>query len=224
MRAVALPRGWAFDTDTKLTLASAKAILTAPFPTGGLPRTAIGRYLSLENPSAGDLTIAERDDILAAGWPAIFLIQHVPWASWIANNRIGSLHGASAARQAKALGAAPGTHIAIDMEGLGNNGAAAYDYIAYASDSIRAPGFEFVPRVYDGYDDGLPDQFKLLLYTRGIIAALDWWADFGPRQVPPPLRIAMKQHVTLKLGGTDVDPNEVLIDNVVMAMALDLVS
>lgn len=220
-RAVALPRGWAFDTSAKLTQASARAVLLAPFTgsprTPGDKRVALIRYVSLGNPAPSDITIEERDEIFAAGCPAILLVQHVEYPSWKDDNTVGAQHGAAAARNAAAVGYPRGCHLPLDIEGLGVAGAAAYDYVAYATDPIHAAGF--VPLIYDGYDDGLADQWKSLLVTRGCVGAKDWWSDFGPRQLPDPLMFAMKQDRQITLGGKPVDPDEVLIDDYIMAMA-----
>lgn len=228
MRVVALPRGWAFDTNAKLTRASARAMLLAPFP--GTPRVAVGRYLSLGAPSPKDLTIEERDEIFDAGWPAIFLVQHVNYPDWIANSQLGTQHGLAAARHAQLIEAPPGTDIAPDIEGLGNSGALAYDYLCYWADAVRYLGYEVTPdlvadppgygvRPYDGYDDGLPAVYKSLLLQRGVVAANKWWSDFGPRTLPAPEQYSMKQHAQITLGGVKVDPDEVLLDGVVTAMA-----
>jgi hypothetical protein len=230
MRPVALSRGWAFDTNTKLSRESAHAILHAPFV--GAPRVAIGRYLSLGAPSPSDLSIQERDDIFDAGWPAIFLVQHVNYPDWQADSRLGTQHGQAAARHAQIIEAPFGVDISPDIEGLGNGGAAAYDYLCYWADAVRYLGYEvtdalvanppgYSVRPYDGYDDGLAWQYKSLLLTRGIVAANKWWSDFGPRTLPPPEVYSMKQHAQIMLGGVSVDPDEILLDNVVIAMAPD---
>jgi len=220
MRAVALQRGWAFDTNTKLTRASAAALWSATFT--GSPRTppdkrAVVRYVSLGAESPKDLTSDEITDIFAAGVPAIVIVQHVNYPEWQANNLLGTQHGEAAVRNAQALGYPLGCHLALDIEGLGNAGPPAYDYVAYATDPIHAAGY--VPLIYDGYDDGLADQWKTQLVTRGCVGQKDWWSDFGPRVLPAPLLFAWKQHVQMTLGGTVTDPNEILIDNYIMAMA-----
>ncbi len=241
MRVVALPKGWAFDTSAKLTRASARSMLISPFAgcqrtPASAPRVALIRYLSLGTPSMGDLDIPERDAIFDAGWPAIGLVQHVNLPSWIADSRNGTTHGQAAARHAQLIEAAPGTDITPDIEGLGSNGATAYDYLCYWADAVRylglgvdqitqdvvdhPPGYGVRP--YDGYDDGLPDVYKSLLLTRGIVAANKWWSDYGPRELPPPEQFSMKQHTQITLGGVPADPDEVLIDGVIMCMARDL--
>lgn len=237
MRTVALKKGWAFDTDGKLTQPKARAMLIAPFAgtprtPGNAPRVALIRYLSLGTPEPGDLDIPERDAIFAAGWPALGLVQHVPYPSWIANSQNGTQHGQAAARHAQLIEAPPGTDITPDIEGLGNSGAAAYDYLCYWADAVRYLGFDITDdlvanppgygvRPYDGYDDGLPDVYKSLLLTRGIIKPNKWWADYGPRSVPAPDQISMKQHAQITLGGEQADPDEVLIDDAIVCMAPD---
>lgn len=237
MRVVPLPRGWAFDTNQKLTQASARAVLMSPFAgcprtPATMPRVALIRYLSLGAPSPSDLTIDERDAIFAAGWPALCLVQHVNYPTWQANSRIGTQHGQAAARHAQLVEAPPGTDITPDIEGLGNSGAEAYDYLCYWADAVRYLGYDVTPdvvsnppgysvRPYDGYDDGLPAVYKTLLLTRGIVAANKWWLDFGPRELPPPELPSMKQHTQIVLGGVTVDPDEVLLDGVVIGFGPD---
>lgn len=223
MQPVALASpGWAFDTNVKLTRASAAAMRTAPFAgtlrtPGTAPRVALIRYVSLGNESPNDITVEEIDDIFAAGWPAILLVQHVNYPEWQANNMLGAQHGAAAVKNALSIGYPKGCHLALDIEGLGNAGAPAYDYVAYATDPIRDAGF--LPLIYDGYDDGLADQWKSQLVTRACVDAKGWWSDFGPRVLPAPLLFAIKQHSQITLGGTVADPDEILINNFIMAMA-----
>lgn len=223
MQPVALSSpGWAFDTNTKLTQASARSMMTAPFAgtlrtPGTAKRVALIRYFSLGTETQSDLTIPERDDIYTGGCPAILGVQHVNYPEWQANSILGTQHGEAAVKNAQSIGYPRGCHLALDIEGLGNAGAPAYDYVAYATDPIRAAGY--IPLIYDGYDDGLADQWKLQLVTRGCVGPKDWWSDFGPRVLPAPLMFAIKQHSQITLGGVVADPDEILIGDYIMAMS-----
>jgi hypothetical protein len=48
-----------------------------------------------------------------------------------------------------------------------------------------------------------------------------WWSDFGPRQLPTPLRFSLKQHAQTSVAGIGVDPDEILIDAALVLMGLD---
>jgi len=222
--ALALARGWAFDTDGKMSTANARKLLTAPYPgtlaASASPKRALIRYVSLAAPSPADITVVERDEIFAAGWSALGLVQHVERPSWQANSIVGTQHGQAAVAHAQLVGYPRGCHLMLDVEGLGDAGAPVYDYCAYWCDPVIAAGY--LPMPYDGYDDGMPDQWKELLVTRGLVRPTDWWSDYGPRQLPPGLSWAMKQHAQTTVGGELVDPDEILVDNVVVFMAPQL--
>lgn len=215
MRAVPIPRGWGFDLSSKLYLPGARSLLLAPYP--GNPRVALNRYVSLGNPSPGDITVAERDAIFTAGWPALVLVQHVEYPHWNASNIVGTEHGSAAKRHANLVEYPDACHLVLDMEGLGNAGSVAYDYIAYWTDAVRP----HPTIVYDGYADGLADPWKLQLVARGCVAANGWWSDFGPRSLPDGLSWAAKQHDQTVVGGETVDPDQYLIDGAVVGMSLD---
>jgi hypothetical protein len=213
---VSLSRGWTFDTDGKLTQTSAAALLASPILT---PKRAIWRYVSLGLPSQRDITAAERDAIFAAGWQGLGLVQHVEFPHWIASPQNGQEHGAAAVAHAKLVGYPVGCHIGVDIEGLGNAGAPVRQYLAGWASEVNGAGYLTLP--YDGYDDGMPNDVKVSLVSAGFIRFGDWWSDFGPRNLPSGLAWAMKQHMQTTIGGVEVDPDEILVDDVLVVMGLD---
>src|SRR4051794_5931162 len=86
-----------FDTNTKLTATTAKALREAGF------RFAI-RYLSRKaNPSAKDLSAAELNIILDAGL-AVMAVQHVAPSGWTPSDTLGVEYGDNAAAHARSIG------------------------------------------------------------------------------------------------------------------------
>ena len=206
-------RGWTFDTIHVFSQADASRLLAASWIG---PKRGLWRYVSRGQPSPGDITVVERDNIFAGGWDALGLVQHVDKPSWIADSTKGTDYGTAAARHAQLVEYPVGCHIVPDIEGLGDAGAPVYDFIAYWSDAVMAQGY--LPLPYDGYDDGLAAQWKTQLVTRGIVRASDWWSDFGPRSLPPGRSWVGKQHEQTTVAGIGVDPDEVLVDNVLVLM------
>jgi hypothetical protein len=209
-----LPRSWCFDTASKLDAASAARLKSAPYP--GQPLSAVWRYVSLGAPSPGDITVAERDAILGAGW-LLGLVQHVQYPSWHADPASGLAHGAAAVAHAQLVGYPQGCHIGLDMEGLGNSGAPVMGYVVSWADAVHAAGYRVL--MYVGYDDGLPDPMVSSLASQGYVDA--FWSDFGPRTLPAALSFCMKQHVQTTVAGIGVDPDEVLVGGVVAVMGID---
>lgn len=214
---LALSLCWGFDTDTKLTLASARALREAPYPAS--PRRFVIRYVSLGAPAPSDITKGERDAIFAAGWEALGLVQHVPYPEWHADAASGARHGAAAVAHAQLVEYPVGCHLALDIEGVGTPGAPIYDYLGYASDAVHKASLKTLG--YDGYSDGLTFELKDKLVRAGIID--DWWSDFGPRALPAGQRFVLKQHAEQTVGGTRVDGDQVLVPGVVFFMAPSLV-
>jgi glycoside hydrolase-like protein len=214
---LSLPRGWSFDTDWKFTQVTAAALLAAPYV--GTPKRAVLRYVSLGAPSASDITVVERDAVFAAGWQALGLVQHVELPHWIASPQNGQQHGAAAVAHAQLIGYPTGCHIGVDIEGLGNAGAPVQQYVSAWATEVNGAGYLTLP--YDGYDDGMPAAVKLALVAAGLVRTGDWWSDFGPRVLPAGLLWALKQHSQITLGGVEIDPDEILVDNVLSFMAID---
>lgn len=211
--AVSLARSWGYDTDTKLTMGSASVLKRAPYP--GQPMLFVFRYVPLSGTSLGDITIAERDAILAAGW-LLGLVQHVLKPSWQADATMGTQHALAAVQAAQAVDYPSGCALGLDMEGLGDAGAPVEAYIQGWSTVVRAAGYKVL--LYVGYDDGLTE-----VQTLAIADYVDaWWSDFGPRSLPPPLQFAIKQHAQTKVAGIDVDPDQCLLDGIISLMGIVL--
>lgn len=211
--AVLLGRGWCFDTASKLSAEQAARLKAAPYP--GHPMLALWRYVSLGAPSPADITPAERDAILGTGW-LLGLVQHVQYPSWQADAASGLAHGKSAVAHAQLVGYPAGSHIGLDMEGLGNAGAPVMGYVVAWADTVHAAGYRVL--LYVGYLDGLPDALVTALAEGGYVDA--WWSDFGPRALPQGLGFAMKQHAQNTVAGIGVDPDEVLIPGAIAVMGL----
>jgi Domain of unknown function (DUF1906) len=210
-----LAKGWAFDTNFKFTQASAAALLASPILT---PKWAVKRYVSLGTPSPADITVVERDAIFAAGWLGLGLVQHVEMPHWIATPQNGQAHGAAAVAHAQLIGYPKGCHIGVDIEGLGNAGAPVQEYVTGWAQEVNGAGYLTLP--YDGYDDGMSDAVKLALSYAGLVRPGDWWSDYGPRVLPTGLSWLLKQHSQVTMAGTPVDPDEVLVDNVLTVMGI----
>lgn len=213
---IRLLRGWAFDTDTPLNTATTRALLAAPWP--GEKRAVI-RYLSLGKPSPSDISVQERDAVFIGGAPALGLVQHVEMPHWIASPDKGTDHGKYAVEHAQMIGAPSGMHLTPDIEGLGNVGAPVQQYLEGWCRSAIDAGFLVLP--YDGYDDGMPAATKASLVANGFVAANAWWSDFGPRTLPTGLSWAAKQSAQRTVAGLLVDPDQILVDNVVIFMAVE---
>ena len=119
---------------------------------------------------------------------------------------------------AQLVGYPVGCHIGVDIEGLGNAGAPVQQYVTAWAKEVNGAGFLTLP--YDGYDDGMPDAVKLALVSAGLVRPGDWWSDFGPRKLPAGLTWLLKQHSQTTIGGVVVDPDEILVDNVLMVMGV----
>lgn len=208
-----LPRSWGFDTIHAFTGTDAARLLAAPFP--GQPLVCLWRYVSLGVPSPADITAAERDAILGAGWK-LGLVQHVQRPSWQADPASGLSHGAAAVAHAQLVGYPPGCHLGLDMEGLGDHGVPVLGYVVAWADAAHATGYRVL--MYEGYDDGLTDAEHQALSDGGYVDA--WWSDYGPRTLPQSLRFAMKQHAQTTVAGIGVDPDEVLIAGAIAVMGL----
>jgi len=208
---VPLGRGWCFDTIHQFTLADAIHLKGASYP--GQPLLALWRYVGLGAPSPADITIAERDAILSAGW-SLGLVQHVERPSWQANGSNGLSHGTTAAAHARLVEYPLGCHLGLDLEGLGDSGVPVMSYVQAWADAVHAVGYRVL--LYVGYDDGLTDAQVTALVGTGAIDA--FWSDYGPRTLPAGLSFAMKQHAQTTVLGIGVDPDEVLSPGVICVM------
>jgi Domain of unknown function (DUF1906) len=213
--AVPLARSYGYDTDTKLTTGSASVLRRAPYP--GTPSGQIRqvlflfRYVPLSGVSLGDITVAERDVILGAGW-LLGLVQHVLRPSWQADATMGTQHALAAVQAAQAVGYPAGCALGLDMEGLGDSGAPVEAYVQGWSTVVRAGGYKTL--LYVGYDDGLTAA-----QTLAIADYVDaWWSDFGPRSLPPPLQFSLKQSAQTTVAGIGVDPDQCLRDGTICLM------
>jgi hypothetical protein len=100
-----------FDTNTKLTATTAKALRQAGF-------TFAIRYLSRKaNPSARDLTADELNVILDANL-AVTAVQHVAPAGWTPSDTLGVEIGSNAASHARAIGLPDNSSVWLDLEGV----------------------------------------------------------------------------------------------------------
>lgn len=211
---VLLDRCWGFDLNWMLSAGEAGVLKKAPYP--GQPTSVLWRYVSLGDPSPHDITVAERDNILGAGW-LLGLVQHVQYPSWSADPAGGMAHGAHAVAHAQLVGYPPGCHIGLDMEGLGNAGAPVMGYVVAWADAVHAAGYRVL--MYVGYQDGLTAAQHKSLQDGGYVDA--WWSDFGPRSLPEGCAFAMKQHTQTTIAGIQVDPDEVLLPGVIAVMGID---
>lgn len=211
------PAGYAYDTSWKLTSGEAGVLHRAPPPVGvsGAP-VALWRYVSLGTPSTADITVAERDAILGAGW-LLGLVQHVERPSWQADPATGMAHGAAAVAHARLVGYPAGAHLGLDMEGLGNADAPVMGYVVAWADAVHAAGYRVL--MYVGYDDGLSLGAHKALQDGGYVDA--WWSDFGQRQLPEGCSWAIQQHAQTTVAGIAVDPDEILAAGAIALMGLD---
>lgn len=207
-----LGRGWGFDTTHRFTAVDAARLKAASWVG---PTLALWRYVSLGAPSPADITPDERDAILGAGW-LLGLVQHVQYPSWHADPASGLAHGKAAVAHAQLVGYPPGCHLAVDMEGLGDEGAPVMGYVVSWADTVHAAGYRVL--MYVGYLDGLPDAVVRALVEGGYVDA--FWSDFGPRALPMGLGFAIKQHAETTVAGIQVDPDEVLLPGLIAVMGL----
>lgn len=141
------------DTDTRLTPASIRQLAGARYQKS--PLRAIGRYVSLSQPSPLDVTAGELGAILEAGfgsWP----ILHAHRVGWMPSEQLGTIDGQWAARNAIAAGYEPMTHLELDLEGVGATASRSQidDWVGAAAVAIaKTGGFPVV--LYVGWREGL---------------------------------------------------------------------
>jgi hypothetical protein len=103
-----------FDTDTKLTMASARHLQKAGF-------AFCIRYLSRADAEAdSDLTTAEATAIINAGL-ALMPVQHVARAGWLPSATLGTTNGKNAAKHAQSVGFPVGVNLWLDLEGVSDS-------------------------------------------------------------------------------------------------------
>ena len=198
---------WGCDTNTKLTSASAKAVMNEPMVVSGIARSVLFfvRYVFFAAARPGDISLAERDDILGAG-AGLLLVQHPRNPS---GNVLTSATGASdaewAIKNAVAAGydpalcdpTAPPT-LFLDMEGVKNPGPSSQAHAIRWVIDVRAAGF--AAGVYFGFGWGIQDYNALGVFTP--------WCDFAPLTVRPALPWSLKQYSPMTLAGVGIDPDE----------------
>jgi hypothetical protein len=186
---------WGADTDAVLSAADAVRLKAAGYQ--GRPLVFLWRY-------GADVSLVERDAILSAGW-ILLLVEHVQRTGWQSRGRAGGeLDGQRDVFHAQRLGAPPGKHLGIDLEGLGDQGVSVEDYVLGRCHVQRAAGF--LPACYEGFDDGLTMQQRLdISGPEGVDV---WWSDFGSRTPPPGIGFVCTQHPTVFVAGIEIDPDE----------------
>lgn len=195
---IELPECWGCDTAWKIGAEAAKNLTRAPLPNGN-PIKFIFRYVSLGSPSPGDITPQERDAILSSGL-YLLLVQHVQFPGWTATVSNGQAHGEAAAGHAESVGYPPGAHLALDMEGLGNNGFTVADSIAAWCKPVIDAGF--LPLLYVGYACGLTPK---ALYDLPDVHR--YWKDAGPRSVDT-RGFCCIQYPEVTVAGIRIDPDK----------------
>ncbi|MGH6877090.1 MAG: glycoside hydrolase domain-containing protein, partial [Rhizomicrobium sp.] len=140
---------YGFDTDTKLTAASAKALRASIY--NGNPIEFAVRYVSIEGESGSDITAEEVDIILSANL-ALLLVQHVRNPNWSPSAAQGTKDGIQAAKNAATVGYAKGCHLVVDLEGIlpGTAASVVIAYINSWASAIIAAGYRAM--VYVGYN------------------------------------------------------------------------
>jgi len=214
--AVSIPDGlWGVDVDCELTDAMLDVLLStdlhgrvAGAEPGSLPRVIV-RYVGLGGPARGDIASKELQRIVdRPERPILVLVQHVEAGLWTADGPTGTLHGNSAAADAKLAGydAAlyAGLSLIVDMESVKNPGPSS---LLYVQDWLVTTYAQmFGKSVYEGFAAGLTGQQLL-----DLLCPL--WADFGPRTLPGGATFAAKQHAPIKIGGTEYDPDQFFVDS-----------
>lgn len=144
---------YGIDTDTKLTALSLRQLAAAQYQ--GKPLRAIGRYVSLSQPSPLDVTKGELDMVFGEGfasWP----IMHAHRIGWMPSDQLGAIDGQWAARNAIAAGYESMTHLEADLEGVAQGATKQQidDWIgAVAVAAAKVAGLPVV--LYDGWRSGL---------------------------------------------------------------------
>jgi hypothetical protein len=209
MKISALPAGMrGFDCNARITPEHARRFVQAGY------KFAV-RYVRRSQRHDFDLSIGERDDLLAAGL-ALMVVQHVAAPGWSPTKNLGLQYGRIAADETLALKIPPGVMLWCDLEGVAR-AAKPEDVIGFCNawyDAVRAAGY--TPGLYVGFDPGLSAE---QLYRRLKFAA--YWSAYNlNRDLYPAVRgVQMRQ---MAAGRTDLVPGipyEIDV-NVVQADAL----
>jgi hypothetical protein len=125
-----------FDTDTKLSAASARNLRQAGF-------VFCIRYVSrADSEASSDLTTAEATAILNAGL-ALMPVQHVAKSGWIPSADLGTNNGKNAAKNAGSVGFPAGVNLWLDLEGASGSATSqqAIDYCNAWFTEVDKAGF-----------------------------------------------------------------------------------
>jgi hypothetical protein len=191
--------GKAFDTNTPLNSAEAKAFVDAGY-------IAVGRYFP-RTPAlvAGNLTGAEQTILIAAGL-AVFAVQHVSPDNWMPTAALGQQYGKYGGEYLNGIGYGKLAVAFLDLEMVSPHAEPA-DTIAYCKawfDEITAAGF--TPGLYVGWQTGLT---QLQLYA---LPFKSYWKGYNA-DIPVPVRgYQILQEPQETLGGITFDPNTVQAD------------
>ncbi len=191
-----------FDTNTRLTATTAKALREAGF-------TFAIRYLSRKaKPPAKDLTAAELNIVLDAGL-AVMAVQHVTPSDWTPSDTLGVEYGGNAAAHARAIGLAEKSSVWLDLEGIAA-GTPANAVVAYCNawfKEVESAGY--TTGVYVGANSILSaDELYLNLKTT------HYWKSGSDVPDIPHRGYCMVQHIIPgdKVGGVAIDRNVTFVD------------
>ena len=191
-----------FDTNTKLTATTSKALREAGF------KFAI-RYLSRKaKPPARDLTADELNIILDAGLAAM-AVQHVAPSGWTPSDTLGVEYGGNAAAHARAVGLAEKSSVWLDLEGIaaGTPASAVISYCNAWFKEVESAGY--TTGVYVGANSILSaDELFLSLKTK------HYWKSGSNVPDIPHRGYCMVQHIIPddKVGGVKIDRNVTFVD------------
>jgi len=191
-----------FDTNTKLTATTARALRDAGF------KFAI-RYLSRKaKPPARDLTADELNIILDAGL-AVMAVQHVAPSGWTPSDTLGVEYGGNAAAHARAVGLAEKSSVWLDLEGIaaGTPSSAVISYCNAWFKEVESAGY--TTGVYVGANSILSgDELYLSLKTT------HYWKSGSAVPDIPHRGYCMVQHIIPddKIGGVKIDRDVTLVD------------
>lgn len=199
------------DTDTVITPHLAAA-LRAYRTADGKSIGGIIRYISRSAPQEkgdGNLSGEEIAVIAGAGF-GLSLVQHVaPAHRWWPCAMLGRLYGTAAAANACALGALPGTAIAVDIESpmLSARATDIYAYENAWSAQVEAAGFQPMLYLAQQYP---PDLDSEGLYRR--IRAARYWRAAGNILDVAVRGWCVRQALPILVGAAVVDLNVVTPD------------
>lgn len=192
--------GMAFDVDQPLTAAQCAAFKEAGYICAirYVPRT-----VALK---AGNLTVAETGNILAAGLN-LMVVQHVAEPGWEPTDILGTQYGAYGAAYARAAGYLPGGMIWLDLEGI-NTTSTPQSVVGYCKawyTAVQRAGY--IAGIYVGYDTLLSsyELWQMLPFSHY------WNAYNGPGVSVRGCQVW--QHSPQTLNGISFDPDVIQYDN-----------